>query len=325
MYRIRFAAFAIALVGTLGATSADAATFSWGQVQLTGASGVPAQTKHAFAFKGIVEGRGTKSTTDVSFSLDTHPIQVSSTTSNTVFATIWVEGKGSWDEQTKEATEKFRLDGDMRGEFVSRLKCTQDPWLGPSSCAVLTAQMEVTHGPIYDWPGMVKKAKLPLSSKAVDPALAAELSKKSDTAAPPPPPVPKVAGGATAKQGALQPGAPAAFGTPGTAPGSPAPHSADRGQAPSRMERTGTPDWNAAVGSAAPVQQTPPMATAKGPAAPAAGATAERELAQVSCARTGGDGSRFRCTTRAGLARCEALRAQRQVDQCTLGESQASR
>jgi hypothetical protein len=50
-----------------------------------------------------------------------------------------------------------------------------------------------------------------------------------------------------------------------------------------------------------------------------AAASAARELIAVSCS-AGLGGLRFNCATRAGFERCEALRAQRQVEHCALNE-----
>lgn len=86
----------------------------------------------------------------------------------------------------------------------------------------------------------------------------------------------------------------------------------------------GTPNWNAAGQSGT----VPPPATtgrAPAPAASAAMATAvaasaaaiQKDLAAASCTRASG-GMRFTCTTRAGFDRCESLRKDRKVEQCTL-------
>ncbi len=61
------------------------------------------------------------------------------------------------------------------------------------------------------------------------------------------------------------------------------------------------------------------LATHAGPAA--LDAATERALSAASCARpAAASGLRFTCTTRAGFDRCEALRRDRKVEQCTLNE-----
>jgi hypothetical protein len=170
-----------------GAPPAQAATFSWAEVQLTGASGVPNEPEHRYKFKGIITGTGSKKSTSTSLDLSWPPVKQTSSNTNAVFATIWVQGKGHWDAAKGEASENFHFDGDVRGQFASRLKCSADPWLAPASCAVISAQYKGEKGPLYDWPGMVHSAKRPLSAKAVDPALAAKLSQSAVATAPPPP------------------------------------------------------------------------------------------------------------------------------------------
>jgi len=82
------------------------------------------------------------------------------------------------------------------------------------------------------------------------------------------------------------------------------------------------PNWGALGGAAgaSPPQSavTAPSPLAGNPAAAASDAIT-RELAAASCS-AGAGGLRFSCTTRAGFARCEALRRERRVEQCTLNE-----
>ena len=83
------------------------------------------------------------------------------------------------------------------------------------------------------------------------------------------------------------------------------------------------PNWGALGGAAgaSPPQSavTVPSPLAGNPAAASAAAVAHGELAAVSCS-AGAGGLRFSCTTRAGFDRCEALRRERKVEQCTLNE-----
>lgn len=86
------------------------------------------------------------------------------------------------------------------------------------------------------------------------------------------------------------------------------------------------PNWGAlnspATGAAPPPvmnpRAEPPVATSAASRASAPMGVAG-ELAAMSCA-AGAGGLRFACATRAGFDRCEALRRERKVERCTLGE-----
>jgi len=81
-----------------------------------------------------------------------------------------------------------------------------------------------------------------------------------------------------------------------------------------------TPNWNAAAPARA-VAPPPTTGRAQSVTAPAAVASAaaaiQKDLAAASCVQAAG-GMRFTCTTRAGFDRCESLRKERKVEQCTL-------
>jgi hypothetical protein len=81
------------------------------------------------------------------------------------------------------------------------------------------------------------------------------------------------------------------------------------------------PNWGSlGGGTSAPVEASTRIAPPT-LAANVAPATAEitRQMNAVSCSADRG-GLRFQCTTRTGFDRCEALRAQHKVEQCTLNE-----
>ena len=71
--------------------------------------------------------------------------------------------------------------------------------------------------------------------------------------------------------------------------------------------------------SAARAPPPPPPTTVVASAAAASIAATQRELAVVACTSPQG-GLRFTCPTRVGYDRCEALRRERRVEQCTLFE-----
>jgi hypothetical protein len=81
------------------------------------------------------------------------------------------------------------------------------------------------------------------------------------------------------------------------------------------------PDWHAVGGSNSPAVQSPARLVT--PTLPGGVASADvdvtRQMNALACLAEQG-ALRFRCATRAGLERCEALRAQRKLDRCTLHE-----
>lgn len=182
-----------ALAALLSFAPGARAAVSWSEVQLTDAAGVPGEAVHGYWFKGILVVWHQKSSTSVELDLTVPPVQPVSHTGGVVDATIWVQGKGKWNEKTNEAEESLEFQGDVTGGFVSRLKCTRDPWLQPASCTVLSAQHEASKGKAYDWTGMVHRSRQPLTRPAVTLALAEKLSQqhKGSVPPPPPPPVPK--------------------------------------------------------------------------------------------------------------------------------------
>lgn len=98
------------------------------------------------------------------------------------------------------------------------------------------------------------------------------------------------------------------------------------------VERDALPGARTALPSTRPALQSPPPALGTprtGGGAPDWGAVGGREapatadvtrlMSTLSCMTERGE-LRFRCATRAGFERCEALRAQRKVEQCALNE-----
>ena len=182
-------AMAIVFAFTPGAWGAN---LSWSEVQLVDASGVPNKPVHGYSFKGILKVYGTKPIeSGVKVELNYSPVYYyESGGGKVLYATIWVKGEGKWDEKKNEAEEALIFEGDAAGKFVSRLKCTKDPWIFPTSCVVLSAQYDASKGKELDFQDMVKKWKLPLTQPAVTFAKAEELSKKHAASSPPPPPPP---------------------------------------------------------------------------------------------------------------------------------------
>jgi hypothetical protein len=99
-------------------------------------------------------------------------------------------------------------------------------------------------------------------------------------------------------------------------------------RAPSGAATSAAPNWGA-IGQAG-TQQPAAVGALRAPApAPAAApaqvavapgvAAVQRDLAAASCNAAGAT-LRFTCTTRAGFDRCESMRKQNRVEQCTLNE-----
>ncbi|NJD62696.1 MAG: hypothetical protein FIA93_08250 [Deltaproteobacteria bacterium] len=192
MNRYRAMVSMATLAVALASAPCAQAAVSWSEIQLVDASGVPNEPLHAYYFKGILTLWHQKSSSSTSLDVSVPPVKSVSTTEGVVDATIWVEGKGKWNAKTNEAEESLVFDGDAAGKFASRLKCTGDPWISPATCVVLSAQYAVSKGKNWDFPGIVKKGRKPLSQPAVTLAEAESLSsKQKSSAAPPPPPPPK--------------------------------------------------------------------------------------------------------------------------------------
>jgi hypothetical protein len=182
---------AVALTAVLAFAPSAHAAVSWSELQLVDASGVPNEPSHGYWFKGILALWHTKTTSSTSLEVSFTPVKFSSTSGGVVDATIWVQGKGKWNEKTGEAEEHLVFEGnDAAGKFASRMKCTKDPWIYPASCVVLSAQYKVSKGKNWDFPGMVQKWKRPLTQPVVTLAAAESLSSKHKSAAPVPPPPP---------------------------------------------------------------------------------------------------------------------------------------
>lgn len=95
-------------------------------------------------------------------------------------------------------------------------------------------------------------------------------------------------------------------------------------QTPAPSTAPTAPNWGALGGQAGSLQPPAPATRAGSTSAATAAVldpATERALAAASCTRTpGASGLRFSCASRAGLERCETLRRQSKVEQCTLTE-----
>ncbi len=83
------------------------------------------------------------------------------------------------------------------------------------------------------------------------------------------------------------------------------------------------PNWGSVGRQAAAPPTAAPGLAAPAPAAAAVAPAAEsvaRDLARAACSQAERGALRFSCTTRSGFDRCEALRRERKVEQCTLAE-----
>lgn len=106
-------------------------------------------------------------------------------------------------------------------------------------------------------------------------------------------------------------------------PSRPAPAAAAAQSLPAQRAQSGAmPNWGAAAQAGA---VPPPAAAARAQAAPtttatttaASAAAIQKDLAAESCTAPAG-GLRFTCASRSGFDRCEGLRRERKVEQCTL-------
>jgi hypothetical protein len=159
------------------------AAVGWQKLELVDATGVPNEPVHSYRFNGILTVWHSKTDTSVSFSLSTHPVQITGTSENVIDAAFSVQGEGRWNEETKEAEESLHLQqtgapSPAGGEFASRLQCLKDPWIYPTDCLVVSAQYKASWGKYWDFPATVSKSRKPLTQSGVTLAKAADLSKR---------------------------------------------------------------------------------------------------------------------------------------------------
>lgn len=160
---------------------------AWSEFNLVDASGVPANSKHAYYFKGILSAYLVTSGGGFSFSEGFY-----STTNVTVINKYWAAGKGTWDASRNTAQELLQIQHDGGTDSLNAsFKCNGDPWITNQSCVVIKVLFNSTASTgIHDWPGLVKHYGRPLSVHVVTLAKATELSKQHKTASAPPPPPP---------------------------------------------------------------------------------------------------------------------------------------
>lgn len=149
-------------------------------LKLVDASGVPNDAERRYTFQGAI--------TFVS-----EPKSSGDFTAQ--YEKFWADGKGRWDQKTKEAKESFHFSGSVAGQLATTFKCAKDPWLTKAGgCVFVNAAFNGEGGKLYDWSAILKKLGRPLSGAAVDAALAIKLSAAHPPAGPkaeaPPPKVP---------------------------------------------------------------------------------------------------------------------------------------
>lgn len=157
----------------LAATPAAATWLSADDLKLVDARGVPAEPEHRYTFQG---------------SIQLMVKNLGSGGAHVPEKTFWAEGHGNWNQAKKEAREKFHFSGDLAGDLAATFKCPKDPWLYKGSCVFVGAQFAGSGA--SDWNALLKKHGHPLSSAAVDLALATKLSLAhgpTKTAGAPPP------------------------------------------------------------------------------------------------------------------------------------------
>lgn len=234
-------------------------------------------------------------------------------------ASFWAEAKVTWNAQSSALEELVKLTdpgNKHSGTLRSNFKCMQDPVVQKANCVRLSFQN------LTDWTGFSVPAdkNRPMLENHVTMAQVAEMTKsgtQSTGTAGAPGSAPKPSLGSA-------PAAPTSRGigprqAAGSTTGALAPQPMLRQPSDARSEtrqRTILP----AVQQPSPARAIAPPIRSGARPDPTRAAT-ERELAAAGCARVRGAppaSLSLSCTGQAGLERCEALRAQRKVDQCAL-------
>ncbi|NNC90007.1 MAG: hypothetical protein HKN82_16235 [Akkermansiaceae bacterium] len=196
----------------LTATAPAGDQLSWKEVELVSATGVPGDSVHQYALRGVlvvVEVKGTKG-----FSLKKGGFF--SKTSSRIKHALWVESSCSYDSRQKLAVERIKFEGDFPGSMVSEVRCNDDPWLNHNALGVVVKCAVNADGDrMLPLDSIVRATRLPLTVYGVDPARAAALSREAAArpGPPPPPPPPPPPAEITAVLGQLkQASSPATFG-----------------------------------------------------------------------------------------------------------------
>lgn len=328
---------AAACLGATGlAAPAHAALLNCAGVKLAAAKGVPALTLHEYKFAGSCQV--------VAFGgLNTSGSE-----------TLMVDAGATWNATTRILTERLRVEGSLgkhSGDVETVFKCDSDPLIGAAACVVVAHKNSTK---LDEFSGPPIKQNQPILKGRTTMAEAAKFSKlpMEDIAAAMQQKASGGASGAGAKAGASDASSAGAKAGAGASDASSAGAKAGASAgaklganagastvggtaarvAPAMQPSAGavaapvtTPQWGApstppahAAPSAAGGQRS--QATLGGgpstvvPVAPAGGVA--RELAAVSCSAIAG--LRFSCATRAGFERCEALRREHRVEQCSL-------
>lgn len=183
---------------------ADKYYIDWNNVKLQAAQGVPAKAKHSYQIKGKL----TLSKTRVKKGW------FSTTSKNTLLASIWVSASGNWDQHKNTAEEKIILSGDQTGYITTVLKCNDDPWINQRpGCVVISTKMNSEMESISNWPEVLRKQLRPLTYQSVSLSEATRLSKINT---PPPPPPPPPAGNSNPPPPPAPPPRPQPLSTPPT-------------------------------------------------------------------------------------------------------------
>jgi hypothetical protein len=304
------------------AVPAHAAFLNCAGIKLAAAKGVPAPTMHEYKFTGSCQLVGFGG------------IDMSSS------ETLMVDAAATWNPTTRTLNERLRVEGSLgkhSGKVDTVFKCDNDPLIGAAACVVVThdnsTKLDEFSGPPLKQNQPILKGRTTmaeaaqLSNPAALQGAAAALKETSKVGKQAP-------DGASvgAKAGAGASDASSAGAKIGAGAGTSTGGGTVMRVAPAMQPSAGSvatsattpqrgalppPSAHAAMSAAGGQRAQAPSAGGSSTVVPvAATGGVARELAAVSCSANAG--LRFSCATRAGFDRCEALKRERRVEQCSL-------
>jgi len=317
--RVLLAAACLGFTGL--AVPSHAALLNCAGLKLAAAKGVPALTLHEYKFTGrcqVVAVGGMNMPNSEA---------------------LMVDAAATWNSTTRTLKERLRVEGSLgknSGEVETVFKCDSDPLIGAATCVVVahdnSTKLDEFSGPPLKQNQPILKGRTTMAeaaqfSKVSSEGAAAEFKQKSKAGQQDPY---DTSVGTKAGAGASDPssaggkvgpgaGAPTGGGTAMRAAPTMQPSAGSVATPATTSERgaLSTPSTHAAPSAAGGQRAQATLAGGSSTVVPvtATGGVA-RELAAVSCSATAE--LRFSCATRAGFDRCETLRRQQKVEQCTL-------